>query len=121
MTYFRFNTESYESVPAEDVAGIDFLTHVIERRIAAVGDDDAGLRLERRKVVHYTAAEENTESYESVPAEDVAGIDFLTHVIERRIAAVGDDDAGLRLERRKVVHYTAAEERALRLRVPARR
>ena len=96
------------SVSAEDVAGIDLGGDVVERRIVAVGDDGAGLRLERRKVVHYAAAEERTPVFERRLVDDdlrTFCLDAFHYPLYRRLPkvvrirlhrqAVNADGAGL--------------------------
>ena len=45
-----------------------------------------------------------------VAVEDVAGVDFVAHIVERWIVAVGYDSLTLLLESCKVIHYPTAEE-----------
>lgn len=47
-----------------------------------------------------------------VALEDVAGIDFVSHIVEDGIVAVGDDGLGEEFELGEVVNNEAAEEGA---------
>ena len=53
-----------------------------------------------------------TFDYINPCAEEVSGVDLVSDVIERCIATVGDDNAGLRLKLGEIVDDAAAEERA---------
>ena len=45
-----------------------------------------------------------------IPAEEVAGIDFVLNVVEDGVVAVGNDGLGALLEVFQVVYHTTAEE-----------
>ena len=54
----KFKTQNSKLIPAEDVACVDFVFHVIQAIIEAVGDDGMTLGFELFEVIHDLAAEE---------------------------------------------------------------
>ena len=54
----KFKTQNSKLIPAEDVARVDFVFHVIQTIIETVGDDGMTLGLELFEVVDDLAAEE---------------------------------------------------------------
>ena len=62
------------------------------------------------RIAHNTKFKTHNSKFKSVSAEDVACVDFVFHVIQAIIEAVGDDGMTLGLELFEVIHDLAAEE-----------
>ena len=62
------------------------------------------------RIAHNSKFKTHNSKFKSVSAEDVACVDFVFHVIQAIIEAVGDDGMTLGLELFEVIHDLAAEE-----------
>ena len=62
------------------------------------------------RIAHNSKFKTHNSKFKSVSAEDVACVDFVFHVIQAIIEAVGDDGMTLGFELFEVIHDLAAEE-----------
>lgn len=72
-------------IPFKNVPSINFVFHIIEAGIVAVGDDGLALGFEGGEVIHYAAAEECAAVFEGWFVDDdfcAFGFDALHHPLD---------------------------------------